>query len=134
MIKVNCIMLIDDNKVDNFFHERVIKKNNAAKIVVAKESGYDALDYLKTGTNTLPNVIFLDINMPGMNGWEFIEAFKDLDTELKKSMVVVMLSTSENPDDKALAESHGILMGYKTKPLNKEVLEEVLARYHEHCE
>ena len=134
MIQLNCIMLIDDNKVDNFFHERVIRKNNAAKIVVVKESGQDALDYLQSGTDTLPNVIFLDINMPGMNGWEFIELYKGLDPELQKSMIVVMLSTSENPDDKALAESHGILMGYKTKPLSTEMLEEVLLQYHDNCE
>lgn len=128
--QINCIMLVDDNKVDNFFHERVIKKNNAAKIIIAKESGQEALDYLMRGTETVqPDVIFLDINMPGMNGWEFIEHYKNLDKDLQNSMIVVMLSTSENPDDKALASTHEILSAFKTKPLTKEMLEEVLMKF-----
>ncbi|MXN92911.1 response regulator [Flavobacterium sp. Sd200] len=127
---INCIMLIDDNKIDNFFHERVIRKNNAAKIVIAKESGFEALEYLKRGTAEVqPNVIFLDINMPGMNGWEFIEHYKQLEESLQNSMIVVMLSTSDNPDDKALAKTHNILSDFKTKPLTKEMLDEVLIKY-----
>lgn len=120
-------MLIDDNKIDNFFHERVIKKNNAANTIIVKESGQEALEYITQGSScTQPDVIFLDINMPGMNGWEFLEHYKELDRNLQSAMVVIMLSTSENPDDKARAKTHGILSDYKTKPLTKEILEDVL--------
>ena len=132
--KVHCIMLIDDNKEDNFFHERVIRKNNAADIIVTKESAMDALEYLKTKfdhINAHPNIIFLDINMPGMNGWEFLEEYKKLDKELQSKMVVVMLTTSENPDDKKLALIHGILADFKTKPLTTEMLMEILNQYHQ---
>lgn len=132
MKQVNCIMLIDDNKIDNFFHERVIKKCDAAKKIVIKESGQEALDYLISGNvTTQPDVIFLDINMPGMNGWEFLDHYKQLDKELQTAMVVVMLSTSENPDDRARAKTHGILADYKTKPLTKEMLEEVINNFEE---
>jgi CheY-like chemotaxis protein len=131
MTPVRCIMLIDDNKVDNFFHERVIRKNNAAEIVIAKESGFEALDHLQKGESVVqPCVIFLDINMPGMNGWEFIEHYNQLDKNLQNSMIVVMLSTSDNPDDKALAKTHNILSDFKTKPLTKEMLDEVLLKYN----
>lgn len=130
MIQINCIMLIDDNKVDNFFHERVIRKNNAATIVICKESGQEALDYLLQGDKTVrPNLIFLDINMPGMNGWEFIEHYKKLDPALQKSMIVVMLSTSQNPDDKELAQTYGVFAAFKSKPLTKEMLEEIIDLY-----
>jgi CheY-like chemotaxis protein len=125
-------MLIDDNKDDNFFHERVIKKSNAADVVIAKQSGPEALKYLTTlnvSGDTRPNVIFLDINMPGMNGWEFIEEFKKLDKYFQETMVVVMLTTSDNPDDKALAKTNGLLAGFKTKPLTKEMLEDILKEY-----
>ena len=128
--QVNCIMLIDDNKIDNFFHERVIKKNNAAKTIIAKESGQEALEYLMSGDEQIqPDVIFLDINMPGMNGWEFLEHYKELDKKHQTAMVVVMLSTSENPDDQARASTHGILSDYKSKPLTKEMLEDILSAY-----
>ena len=131
--KVNCIMLVDDNKSDNFFHERVIRKCNAADTIVTKESGQEALDYLKTRTelkNANPDLIFLDINMPGMNGWEFLEEYKKLDKDQQSTMVVIMLTTSDNSDDKIQAKTTGVLSDFKTKPLTKEMLEEVLEKFH----
>jgi CheY-like chemotaxis protein len=130
---LNCIMLIDDNRIDNFFHSRIIEKTNAAKKIVAVESAEEALNYLKnisTEKREQPEIIFLDINMPGMNGWEFIEEYKHLDENLRKSMIVVMLTTSENPDDIEQAKAHGILTDFKTKPLTKEMLEEVMDKFH----
>lgn len=132
MKKVNCIMLIDDNKDDNFFHERVIRRSNAADIVVVRESGEEALHYLLSKNDhpeAHPCLIFLDINMPGMNGWEFIEEYKKLDSELQGKMVVVMLTTSNNPDDRQKASVYNELAGFRTKPLTKEMLDEVLEEY-----
>lgn len=130
MKQLNCIMLIDDNKIDNFFHERVIRKNNAAKEVIALESGQAAIEHIKAGDALLqPELIFLDINMPGMDGWEFIEHYKLLDNSLQKAMIVVMLTTSDNPDDIVRARTHGLLSDFKTKPLTKEMLEDVINTY-----
>lgn len=124
-------MLIDDNKVDNFFHERVIRKNNAADEVLIQESGIEALEYLKKGTEVVqPELIFLDINMPGMDGWEFLEHYRSLDNSLQNAMIVVMLTTSENPDDKARATTQGMLADFKSKPLTKEMLDEVLEKFY----
>jgi CheY-like chemotaxis protein len=77
MKKINCIMLIDDNEDDNFFHERVIRKSSYADIILVKQSALDALNYLKKDLleSEYPDLIFLDINMPAMNGWEFLEEF-----------------------------------------------------------
>lgn len=126
-------MLIDDNKTDNFFHERVIRKANAAETVIVKESAEEALSYLKNKHNNEtdhPDLILLDINMPGMNGWEFIEEYEKLDESLQSKMIVVMLTTSENPDDFALAKKHNVLAGFQTKPLTIEMLEEIIAIFH----
>ena len=126
-------MLVDDNKTDNFFHERVIRKANAAQTVVVKESAEEALEYLKNRENNPtdhPELILLDINMPGMNGWEFIEEYEKLDKIFQSKMIVVMLTTSENPDDYALATKNNILAGFKTKPLTVEMLEEIMELFH----
>lgn len=131
--KLNCIMLIDDNNDDNFYHERVIKKNSAAEQVVSIESGAEALEYLKDQTrqeNGHPDLIFLDINMPGMNGWEFLQEYEKLDGSLRSKVVIVMLTTSDNPDDKIKAGNLGVLADFRTKPLTKEMLDEIIAKYY----
>lgn len=124
-------MLVDDNPDDNFYHERVIKRSNSAEIVVSKQTGLDALEYLKSekDNNLHPDLIFLDINMPGMNGWEFLEEYRKLDEKFKSRAIVVMLTTSENPDDKMKAETMNIASDFKTKPLTKEMLEEIVNKY-----
>lgn len=127
--KVKCIMLVDDNPDDNFYHERVIKKNNMAHIVLAKETAMEALEYLKSKRNdsdTHPDLIFLDINMPGMNGWEFLQEYNKLDKQLQSRAIVVMLTTSENPDDKMKSMESNVVSGFKIKPLTKEMLEEII--------
>ena len=125
-------MLVDDDSDDNFFHERVIKQSNAANTVVAKQTGMDALEYLKLKKDDVqlpPDLIFLDINMPGMNGWEFLEEYNKLDGKVKSCAIVVMLTTSENPDDKMKAKAMNLASGFKTKPLTQEMLEEIIAEY-----
>jgi CheY-like chemotaxis protein len=129
---LKCIMLIDDNPNDNFFHERVIRKCNAAKAVVVQQTGKDALEYLRSkgsGDELHPSLIFLDINMPGMNGWEFLEEYQRLDATFKTSVVVVMLTTSDNPDDRAKAIAMNVASDFKTKPLTREMLEEIMGKY-----
>ncbi|AWM13020.1 response regulator [Flavobacterium sp. NRK F10] len=129
---VKCIMLIDDNEMDNFVHERVIKKHNAAEHIVAKQSALEALHYLEAGNSedgNFPNIIFLDINMPGMDGWEFLEEYGKLEDGLKDRKVVVILTTSENPEDFLKAKKAKELFSFKTKPLTKEILDDIIEGY-----
>jgi CheY-like chemotaxis protein len=126
------IMLVDDSPDDNFFHEREIKKANPENIVITKDSGQDALEYLQTEKvmhHPHPDLIFLDINMPGMNGWEFLQEYGRLGKELQSRALIIMLTTSENPDDEARAKSLGFISDYITKPLTKALMDDIISKY-----
>jgi CheY-like chemotaxis protein len=129
--KLKCILLIDDSHDDNFFHEREIIKNNSGSIVVTKNTGMEALEYLKTDKSACvpPDLIFLDINMPGMNGWEFLQEYNNLSTELQSEAVIIMLTTSDNSDDIAKAKTWDIISDYITKPLTKEMMMKINEKY-----
>lgn len=126
--KLNCILLIDDNEHDNFLHERTINKLCCAKKVVTLEKATDALEYLKGG-NPKPDLIFLDINMPGMNGWEFLTHYEQLEEELQGKVVVVMLTTSVNPREEERSKNVNAVRDFINKPLTAEVIEDVLSKH-----
>jgi CheY-like chemotaxis protein len=122
-------MLVDDNYDDNFFHERVIRKSNLPCTVITKTTAVEALEYIKTKENheAHPDLIFLDINMPKMNGWEFLEAYNQLNKEVQSRAVVIMLTTSDNIDDVVRAKT--VTSEYYTKPLTKEKFLAVVEKY-----
>jgi CheY-like chemotaxis protein len=96
------------------------------------QSAKEALDYLVSRNENKtprPDLIFLDINMPGMNGWEFLHEYNKLDKQLQSRAIVIMLTTSENPDDQMKAKGINVVSDFKTKPLTVEMLEEVIDKY-----
>jgi CheY-like chemotaxis protein len=134
MIKnyLKCIMLIDDDEHDNFFHERAIHKINRETVVVAMTSGKNALEYLKSMEVNIkipPDLIFLDLNMPDVDGWEFLSEFSRLGEEIKKRSVIMILTTSKNPNDKLRIKAWNFVAGFYNKPLTKEILEEIIIKY-----
>jgi CheY-like chemotaxis protein len=125
-------MLVDDDQNDNFFHEREIKKNNSAIVVIEKNTGLEALKYLrsqKVNKNMLPDLIFLDINMPGMNGWDFLQEYERLDKELQSKVIIIMLTSSDNNDDISRAKAWSFVSDYITKPLTKEIMIDIIKKY-----
>lgn len=117
------ILLIDDNEIDTFFHRNVLENMGVADSISEAYDGQEALDYLRDceGTDQMPELIFLDINMPLMDGWEFMERFKQAGYD-QRPIVVMMLTTSLNPDDAAKAERMAELSGFITKALTEEEL------------
>ena len=125
-------MLVDDNPDDNFFHEREIKKTRLAPVVVTKESGTEALKYLKSKEEPHSDLIFLDINMPGMNGWEFLKEYNQLDKVLQSRAIIIILTTSENARDVARANTYSFVTDYITKPLTREIMGDIIKKYFSH--
>jgi CheY-like chemotaxis protein len=124
--KLNCILLVDDDHEDNFFHEIIIKKMNITNSIQVARNGLEALDFLKKENQVIPELIFLDVNMPKMNGWEFLEEYRHLNANQKAKITIVMLTTSANPDDIKKAEEIADVHGYRSKPLSVDMLNEIL--------
>jgi CheY-like chemotaxis protein len=137
MKKLNCILLIDDDEGTNFLNKFIIEKTGIAEKVDTVYNGKEALEYL---TNTgkyaergtfysQPALIILDINMPIMDGWEFINAYNKLEDNQKGKIIIVMLSTSENPDDIERAQKLTSISEFRNKPLTIEIIEELFQKY-----
>ena len=132
MKKLKRVLLIDDYEADNFLHEMLFEEMYCAEDIVTKLNGREALDYLTTpqdGELPTPDLICLDINMPVMNGWEFIEAYDALDEDLRGGVVLMMLTTSLNPDDRARAEQRGCIADFVSKPLTRDSLANLLSKH-----
>jgi len=134
MKKINCILLVDDNPADNEFHKIIINESQVCDNIKVATSGSKALDYIiKSGNNgpdfPKPDLIFLDINMPGMNGFEFLEEYHSLDPHLKSKIVIIMLSTSLNPDDAERARRIKEVTEFMNKPLMVDTLKKTIDKY-----
>jgi CheY-like chemotaxis protein len=135
--KLMCILFIDDDEPTNFLNKLIVQELECAHHVEVLTSGADALEYL-TGTGAFknngkvhprPDLIFLDINMPGMDGWEFLQHYEKLPPTQKANIVMVMLTTSLNPDDEKAAQSNIEISGFENKPLEPDVIKKILTRF-----
>ena len=123
--KLAKILLVDDSAADNYLHRRLINNLGIAEEIIVAQNGIEALDCLTApadGEYPRPELIFLDINMPGMDGWEFLDAYERLEADRKAGMVICMLTTAYSDRDRERARQHGIVDDYLVKPLDKEML------------
>lgn len=128
---ISRIMLVDDNPDDIFFHTRTIRKTHPGIEIIPMVDAAEALEYLKKavhGEKPAVDLIFLDINMPGMSGWDFLDAYGEIGAEVSARRVIVILTTSSREEEKERALSYRSLIDFKTKPLTKEMLEDILTR------
>ena len=126
--KFDRVLLIDDNDIDNFINERMITTNHFGKSVVVKNSGEAALQYLRDQSGNLANlqqVIFLDLNMPVMDGFGFLAEYEKLPEEVRTGSKVIVLSSSISPEDINRASTNPLVVKYVNKPLNERYLEAI---------
>lgn len=126
---LDCILLVDDDESNNYLHKMVIEKAGIDTFIKEVYNGIEALDFLTSSGKFAsqvkypqPGIIFLDINMPIMNGWEFLEQYNKLPKEQQGKIVMAMLTSSLNPDDEAKAHKINMLKGFIHKPLSASKL------------
>jgi CheY-like chemotaxis protein len=127
---INDIFLIDDDGLVNFLNQEIIKDAYPDKNVQSFESATEAIETLKklayTPDSSLPQLILLDINMPVMDGWEFLDAFVQLPSNVVNDCKVVMHTSSIDPRDVEKAKTFSSVTDYITKPLTLQDLSKIL--------
>ncbi|WP_237390692.1 response regulator [Fulvivirga sediminis] len=120
------VMLVDDNEIDVFINQKVIELDHFSENVITCYSGREALDYLsKKESNELPNVIFLDLNMPVIDGFEFLEAFASFPEEVRRKITIIVLTSSDNDYDKDRISSNDDVLLFQSKPITEEKLNNI---------
>ena len=138
---LDCIILVDDDDITNYLHKRLITKSNLDVQIKVNSNSEDALIYLKKISQEQmndinenkaprPGIIFLDINMPLMDGWEFIDEYKKLPEDIKSNIIITMLTTSVNPDDEKMANSIPEINYFLQKPLTEKKLSDTINMFY----
>jgi len=125
--KFYSVILIDDDEITNYLNQRVLEQTHIAEEVKVFLNGKEALDYFKTLDKSQLNeiLVFLDLNMPVMDGWEFLNSYTEISLP-KEKIHIYILSTSKNPDDYNHAKEYtSVVEGYINKPLSSEILKRI---------
>lgn len=135
MKKIECVLLIDDSISTNVYNTKLIEKVGIVNVISKVSNGIEALNYLnkkdKYEKAERPNIIFLDINMPKMDGFEFLESYTKLPLRKRADMVIVFLTTSNWTKDKVKALDSDLIFDFLEKPLKEEDLKRVCDHYIE---
>jgi CheY-like chemotaxis protein len=123
------VILVDDSSIDNFVNTKVIYRNNFAENVVEFTRSRHALRYLlklnKEEDPLIPTVLFLDLDMPEINGLEFLDAFELLSEKIRNNVHIFILTSSINPADTEACSKHSSVLSFIHKPLMKNNLEAI---------
>jgi CheY-like chemotaxis protein len=123
------ICLIDDDRIYQFTAKRIIELVDPLQKVLIFSNGKEAIDFFSQrglSEEQLPDLIFLDINMPVMNGWEFLEAYNDVKTTLLKKINIYMVSSSLDENDKLRSRNFNEVKDFIVKPIDKERMMDIL--------
>jgi len=136
MPELNCVLLIDDDSATNTYHQIVMDRLGISNHIQICINGKDALNYLTNQGDYIdktnlpkPDLIFLDINMPGMNGFDFLDEYQSLPEEQKEEYVIIMLTTSLNEEDELKAKAYTTVSDFLNKPLRKDILGDIVQKY-----
>jgi CheY-like chemotaxis protein len=116
-------ILIDDSLLDLFIHKKLISVSNLSETIFTYDTAETALEFLKSqGESLAPSIILLDLQMPGMNGFQFVEAFAGLDSEIHKKIRIFILSSTVDQGDISKAKANPFIEDMISKPVDVEML------------
>lgn len=127
-MKMKHILLIDDNPIDNYLSQEIIASQKITAKISAANSAIEALQYLRMlqkNREEFPDVLFLDIRMPIMDGFGFLEEYSKFPQDVIATSSIFMLTSSDDPNDIKRLTQNPLVKNYFTKPLNDEMLNEV---------
>jgi len=133
MTKLPTVLLVDDDQTTNYLNRLLLQKLAVTDHILVAHDGREALDLLATHCQPLtpqcPRLILLDVNMPGMNGIQFLEAYQQLPLASQNAIVIVMLTTSLHPRDVARVQQLSAVTDFVSKPLTAAKIETILAEH-----
>ena len=129
MKHIKKVALVDDDEIFVFLTSKTIENTHLVDIIKVFGNGLDAINFLKDNLDnpeSLPEIIFLDLSMPVMDGWQFLEEFVKMNPKLGRKIVIYICSSSISPDDIKKAKAISAVSDYIIKPISKEKLVEIL--------
>lgn len=123
MHDLGTVMIIDDEDIDQKQYRRVLLRSGRVSDIIQFSYADEALDWIKQQSDLAVDVVFLDINMPRMNGFEFLDALASEALQFKPR-IILMLTTSLAPKDRVRAMAHPLVSGFLNKPLTAAHLDE----------
>lgn len=130
MSKPISIMLIDDNKIDLFVHTEFIKQMNISHTIMEYAFAAEALAYLKNNpVEKWPKLILLDIHMPIMNGFDFLEKYAEFPLSFREKCKIIIVSSSLDTGDKIKSKESPYVLELIEKPMNTEKLKKILIEH-----
>ena len=127
MVKPKSILIVENDETSNFIMKFVLNSMDSFESMNTVGDGKEACDYLIAHSEDLPQLLFLDLNMPGMSGWDFLDWYEE--NGFKGKMKVVIITSSVLNEDKRKAERYEDVLDFIDKPLTKESVQNILAMY-----
>ncbi|MBO3271272.1 response regulator [Hymenobacter defluvii] len=132
MEKLTCALLVDDDQTNNYLNKLLLRRLQVTDKLLVALNGQEALalveEHCRDASPSCPALILLDVKMPVMNGFEFLEAYAQLTLPRKHAIIIVMLTTSLHPQDMERVQKLQV-DGFLSKPLTKEKVEGILETY-----
>lgn len=128
-MKVNTVCIIDDDLIYQVTSKKMIQHIDATNNILIFSNGEEAFHFLSqtvTDTDALPDIIFLDVNMPYMDAWEFLEAYETIKTKLVKEIIIYVISSSVSEKDIERAKKIPVVKDYYIKPITIAQYSEIL--------
>jgi response regulator of citrate/malate metabolism len=122
-MKINKIFLLDDDPIVNIINEQLFRKFNASKQYIVCRTSQEAVDYINSA-NPLPEIVIIDLNIPLINGFDFLDKFYD---KFLNNLSVYILTSSINPIDYNKAMGYPFVKGYLKKPLTRDIVQKIIA-------